>query len=313
MPLAAGISAARSRRAKIGAAREEQRRRVHECAPRERAVFEQRGAERVARIRRGRRHEPRRARVLGRGQPDPEVEAERTGEFVAEIAPERAPADPAHHLAHEPTERDRVVAVARAGLPVRRLTRECAGHRVPVQAGLRAQRLVDRGEARAVVEQEPHGDPLLARRRELGPVARDGRLDVEGAARGEPVRAQCGGALRARVHHHERVFAPGPLARGVGEATPQVDDALPVDDRAQRGAELAVRGEVVRERVAHAREARVARPLDLAAHARMLASPLRPAEDPWPHSIFATSPISRCACPTSSARSRSTGTGWDCA
>ena len=43
---------------------------------------------------------------------------------------------------------------------------------------------------------------------------------------------------------------------------PEVDDRLPVEHHGDSGAKFVVRGEVLREHVAHAGEAPVARPLD---------------------------------------------------
>ena len=64
-------------------------------------------------------------------------------------------------------------------------------------------------------EQPAHRDRVLAARRELGPVARDGRVEVERAALDQAVGAERRHALRHRVDVHERVApATGACARG---------------------------------------------------------------------------------------------------
>ena len=64
-------------------------------------------------------------------QADPEVEPERLGDLVLEEGAERHAGGAAHHLADGPAESEAVIAVARAGLPERRLLGQQAGHVVP--------------------------------------------------------------------------------------------------------------------------------------------------------------------------------------
>ena len=57
------------------------------------------------------------ARLLRLGQPDPEVEAERLGDLVAEVRADALAGDAADDLADEPAVRRRVVAVLRCRVP----------------------------------------------------------------------------------------------------------------------------------------------------------------------------------------------------
>ena len=74
---------------------------------------------------------------------------------------------------------------------------------------------------------------------------------------GEDVRAQRHRALRRRPHVDQRVALPGAGACRVGPAAPQVHDRLAADHDAHRGAQLGTVPEVLLERRAHCREARV--------------------------------------------------------
>ena len=174
---------------------------------------------------------------LGR-RADPEVGAERAGDLVAEVGADAAAADAAHQLADEPAEAQRVIAVLRARLPPRRLRGVGARHGVPVEERRGRQRRVDGDEPRAVVEQPAHGDRSLVRLRELGPVARHRRVEVELALVCEPVRAERGHALRGREQVHDRVGRPGARAGRVRVAAPEVDHAPAVERDGHRGAEL---------------------------------------------------------------------------
>jgi len=70
------------------------------------------------------------------------------------------------------------------------------------------------------------------------------------------VGAGRGGALGRRVDELQRILSPLAARLGIGEATPQIDDLLPLDEEAEGGTDLAVVGEVCGERVSHLLEAR---------------------------------------------------------
>src|SRR2546426_12666260 len=73
------------------------------------------------------------------------------------------------------------------------------------------------------------GDPRFARLCELGPVASDGRVEIEQAGLDEPKRANGGDSLADGVEVDVRVSLPRSCPRGVAVACPQVDDSVPVD------------------------------------------------------------------------------------
>jgi hypothetical protein len=113
-----------------------------------------------------------------------------------------------------------------------------------------------------VREQVAHGQLRLARLCELGPVARDRRVEVDRALVDEPVQRQRGESLRRRVDVHERVALERLRALLVAVAGPQVDDELAFERRSDRGSELVARRELDARRVAHAREARMTLAVD---------------------------------------------------
>ena len=76
------------------------------------------------------------------------------------------------------------------------------------------------------------------------------------------MRAERRHALGRRVDVHERVALPGPRARLIGVAAPQVDDGAAVDDDGDGGADLVPLAKVLLEDAAHALEGRVARSVD---------------------------------------------------
>src|SRR5262249_58218196 len=91
-------------------------------------------------------------RLLGFGQADPEVEPERCSELVGEEGAERPAGDPPDDLPEDPAVGAEVVAVPRARLPDRRLSRGCGDHRAPRQHLLQGERRVDDWDAGAVAE-----------------------------------------------------------------------------------------------------------------------------------------------------------------
>ena len=156
------------------------RQRRHRRAIRHHRQLERR--QRIALLAQRRRHRGDAVLVL-LGQADPEVDAERLGDGLAEERAERAAGDPAHQLADRPAEVDHVVAVAGARLPERLLGLQAGDHAVPVVE------LAGRRPRRAARGRRPSGrassapSPSPCRRGELRPVLGDRRLEVEHALR----------------------------------------------------------------------------------------------------------------------------------
>jgi len=73
-------------------------------------------------------------------------------------------------------------------------------HGIPREDLVERERRVDRRQTRLVAEEPAHWNVGLARLRELRPVLRDGRVDVELAALCQQVRARGRGALRRGEH-----------------------------------------------------------------------------------------------------------------
>ena len=202
--------------------------------------------------RRGHRRAARRA-----APPTPEARSRSRGRAVArsrfvEVVADALAGDAPDHLADEPSVSGRVVAVLRARLVVRHLLRRArrrpgshdsawssdispSTHASPAWCD---NRILDR-------------DVGLAAGRELGPVLRDRRVDVERAFLRELVGAHRGRALRRGEDERERVLVPRSSGVEVGGAAPQVDDLLAAVVRAERRADLEVLGEVRLERVPH--------------------------------------------------------------
>ena len=125
------------------------------------------------------------------GEADVQVEPERAGDLVAEVRAEAAARDAPHHLADQPAEGDGVVAVRRAGLPPRLLRGQRGAHRVPVveRLGRQRARAPPAAPARWLSSQRT-GMRALPRLRELRPVRRHRRVEIEPSALDELVRAQ---------------------------------------------------------------------------------------------------------------------------
>ena len=93
-------------------------------------------------------------------------------------------------------------------------------------------------------------DAFLAVLRELGPVLRDGGVEIELAAIGEHEHAQGRHRLGAGVDVDDRIFFPG-SAVGRGETGPEIDNELTIDGHGDAGAEFAASVEVSGEGGAH--------------------------------------------------------------
>ena len=160
-------------------------------------------------------------RELAVGQAHREVDPEPVGHLVAEELAERLARDPPHELADQESERQRVIAVARAGLPERRLGGERLGHELVVVERAGRQRIAHRGDAGLVGEQHRDRRCLLAVLPVLGPVVDDRSVEVEQAARGQDVRAQRGRALGARPDVDDRVLLASGSAVSTRAVPPQ--------------------------------------------------------------------------------------------
>ena len=123
-------------------------------------------------------------------EPDPELEPERLRDLVAEERADAAAVDVSHHFPEQVAVGHRVVAVRGAGVPQWLLLLERPDHRVPCEHVGRRELGVERRQSCLVAQQVAHRDPFLARLRELGPVARDRKVDVELAALGEQAHAR---------------------------------------------------------------------------------------------------------------------------
>src|SRR5271156_1346685 len=133
------------------------------------------------------------------------IKFERTREFIAQIYTRRLARDAPNHLAHQPSERDRMVAMGRAWHPPRFHLRQRGRERVPVVERAELQRFAYGGKTRAMAQQKSHRQLVLARLRKLGPVLRHGRVDINEALVYQAMRANRGDALGGRVNVDERV------------------------------------------------------------------------------------------------------------
>src|SRR5262249_821445 len=104
---------------------------------------------------------------------------------------------------------------------------------------LEGQGHVDDRQAGLVREQPAHGDTLLARLAELGPIRNHRRLQVELAALHQDVRADRKSAFRGGGDIHDRVLLPLPVRLAFGETAPNVDNRAPAHIDAARCAEFA--------------------------------------------------------------------------
>src|SRR5678816_3150879 len=109
-----------------------------------------------------------------------------------------------------------------------------------------------------MAEEITHWQLLFTGLAELGPIPRHRRIEIETALAHEPQRTDGGHALCRRVDVGDRVAGPRFGVLCICVPRPEVDHGLVVDSQSQRGAGLAKTTEALRERVAHAVEARVA-------------------------------------------------------
>ena len=189
----------------------------------------------------------------GVGEPDVELDAERSRDLVGEVAADGPPfgVDPAQQLALVPAERLPVIAVELAGLPVRTLAGQHPPEPVEVAEDVQIERGVDDGQPGLVSEQASDGDVLLAVCGELGPVAGHRLVELEQAAGmgdGHRHRRQ---PLGRREHADQGVALPRTCSLPIAVAAPQVDHQSAVAHHCARRADLTAITEVGAELVGH--------------------------------------------------------------
>ena len=210
------------------------------------------------------------------GQADEDVEVQRACKALGHKASDAPACGALDDLARQPAVRTCVVTVGGVRLPQRLLGGKRVDHWIPGIHVLQRYRSVDCGQAGAVAEQPADEDLLFAGLRELRPVARHGRVEVELAL----LREQMGGdgdhALGGGGDHLQGFGGIGLAAGGPG-AAPQVDHRFAVEVDAASGADIAVLLEVRRERVADSLESLCdsAVQSDLDRHDRSVLPPLR--------------------------------------
>ena len=144
-----------------------------------------------------------------------------------------------------------MVGVVRAGFPHRRGGGELVDHRLPRAKLVEAEAPVDGDQTRLVRQQPAHRNVFLAVGRELRPVLRDRRVDVEVATLREHRREDRGHPLRRREAQDDGVLLPRATGLSVGDAAPQVDHRLAVLVHGHRRAVFLTLVEVGAERVRH--------------------------------------------------------------
>ena len=130
------------------------------------------------------------------GQTDVQVDTKRAGDLFVHETADVTTVDPANEFTHQPTERERVVAVGGSRRPpwLGVGQRTCDPH--VVENLVERQRFIDRVQAGTVRHHFGNGDVLFAVRRELGPVVGH-RLRVINESAVDAHRQRSGGnALR---------------------------------------------------------------------------------------------------------------------
>src|SRR5258707_181590 len=137
-------------------------------------------------------------------------------------------------------------------------------HQCPVPTNSRGERCAPRGGAGPRVEQHSHRYPLFTSLPKLRPVARDRRIEIKFATRGEHMSAQGGRAFGRRPDECNCILAPGCLCIGMSHPAPQVHDCLAIEGDADRCSNLAPLLEITREFPGYPFESRIAESRDLA-------------------------------------------------
>ena len=206
----------------------------------------------------GRGHQFRDAREVLGIHADVEVRPQGFGDLLPEERAERDAADAPHHLADEMALRDGVVAAGGAGRPPRRLRGEQRCGALPVVNVLDRHRLFPTGEPGAVAHQVPHLHGRLAGLRELRPVLRHRRPEIQLAAVCQQQGGQRRHGLGGGIDVDDGVFQPRLALGGVAAAGPEIDGELAFHCEGEGGAHVSMFGEVALELLPHRREALVA-------------------------------------------------------
>ena len=170
--------------------------------------------------------------------------------FLHELLDRRA-RDPAHDLAREIADVDRVVGPLGLDRPGRRLDLQRRDHPV-VMVDVACLGRVGETDPAIVRDDVPDLDVGLAVLGELRPVLGDRRFEVDQPPICKDVHAGGAHTLGDRIHDAQRVLAPGLAARGVHMSAPEIDHFLAVMVDRDRAADLVMVGEVSGERLANA-------------------------------------------------------------
>ncbi len=228
---------------------------------------------------RRRPHDVGAAMLLGRGDAEPHVGAERRHDVPQPLAGHAA-ARPVDQLADEVAERVGVVRQPLAGRPPCVGGGERSRHAAPVEQVAVRERFADRGDGGAMAEGVGDRGPGLAAGGELRPHVGDRSVEHEPSLVDELQGEQGQDRLPGGVDVDDRVVAPPAGAVLARPPADQVDDHLAADDHVHRRPDLPPVGEVGRERVPDHGEARGAPPVDRRVHAGESAPP-RPGVATW--------------------------------
>src|SRR2546422_7111040 len=110
-----------------------------------------------------------------------------------------------------------------------------------------------------MAEEHAHRDGALSSGPELGPVTRDGCIEIDLPAVHEDEQRERGHRLPDREDVDEGIAPPRPRARPVRPAGPQIDDESASDPHRHGRTDLGVVVKIGGERTAYAREALIAR------------------------------------------------------
>ena len=198
--------------------------------------------------------EPGDARLHVARQPEPELQPERLRDLIRDERAHGPAVDSADELAAEPAVRERVVRDSRAGLPVRRLRGDEAGHALVVDEIRHRDRRAESRQPRFVRDDVADEHALLP---ELGPVRRHRCVELELAALDQEEQTHGDESLRPREDDLDRVLAPRRPGLLVGGPAPEIDDGDAVDHGCERRAVLAALAEAALELVCDSLEARL--------------------------------------------------------
>jgi hypothetical protein len=194
------------------------------------------------------------------------VEVERARNLVAQISARSFSGDASNHLANQMSESNRMVAMPGARLPPWFMRRERCTHHRPVEVRVHRQLLSHRGQSRAMTQQIIYRNFVLARLRELRPVLRHRRVEIQHPLIDQPMRTNGRKPLGRRVHVDERIARPRLGLRLVGMTTPKIDDGLSIKSSSNSRPNLDPVIKAIRKNFPDARESRIATTLNPHGH-----------------------------------------------